>query len=279
MTISLCWRRKFLGVDEIIFASDSRLSAGYRWDCAQKIFPIEGPNFCISFAGAADFAFPCIFQFQGMVRNYRRFTVGAAPIGDITGDFVAICNQMHSLVDDRQIAQFNQTQFIIGGYDFERGEPYQRIVSFDKASGAYRKQQFGGLRSGGKGFAIGFVGDYRHEYFAALGNLIAEQKTELNFQPLEALKGVLEKHGRNSSIGGVPQVVKVYRHRNYLPYAVQPSAEEQEVFLFGRPLLEYERTFYPVLRLDRFGSEQFVTYPHNVSGRVLAPPPALSNRK
>lgn len=275
MTISLCWRRKFQGVDEIVFASDSRLSAGYRWDCAQKIFPIEGPNFCISFAGDADFGFPVLFQFQCMVRNYQRFANGAAPISEVTKDFLAIANQMASLVDDRKLAQFTKTSFLIGGYNFDTGDAYQRIIRYSRTTGQYEREEFGGLRSGGKGFKVGFIGDERAAYLKILGTLIHEQQTELNFQPLEALSCLLKSQDRNSSIGGSPQVVKVYRHRNYLPYAVKDTTTDEKVSLFGRPLLAYERTFYPVLSLDRFGEHDFVVYPGRPKSRTLQPPPKI----
>ncbi|CAN5588176.1 hypothetical protein BH10PSE14_BH10PSE14_33700 [soil metagenome] len=275
MTISLCWRRKFQGVDEIVFASDSRLSAGYRWDCAQKIFPIEGPNFCISFAGDSDFGFPVIFQFQCMVRNYRRYANGAAPISEMTKDFLAIVNQMASLVDDRVLAQFTKTSFLIGGYHFDSGAIYQRIVRYNNITAKYERDNFGGLQSGGKGFRVGFIGDEYAAYFKILGNLINKQQTELNFQPLEALSILLRSQDRNSAIGGSPQVVKVYRHRNYLPYAIRTASTDDGVTLFGRPLLSYERTFYPVIALDRFGEADFVHYPDMRKSRTLQPPPKI----
>jgi hypothetical protein len=277
MTISLCWRRKFQGVDEIVFASDSRLSAGYRWDCAQKIFPIEGPNFCISFAGDADFGFPVLFQFQCMVRNYRRYANGAAPLSEMTKDFLAIVNQMAGLVDDRKLAQFTKTSFLVGGYDFNTGRAYQRVIVYNGVKSCYVREDFGGLRSGGKGFTVGFIGDERAAYFELLGRLIHDQQTELNFQPLEALLGILQSQGRSSAIGGTPQVVKVYRHRNYLPFAVRQQRDGEQVHLFGRPLLPYERTFYPVISLDRFGQDDFVHYPDLPRDRQLQPPPKIGD--
>lgn len=275
MTISLSWRRKYQGVDELVFASDSRLSAGYRWDCAQKIFPIDGPNFCISFAGDADFAFPVLFQFQCMVRSYRRFAQGAAPIATMAKDFLAIVNQMAELVDDRKMAQFTKTSFLVAGYDFDSGLAYQRVIRHDEATGKYIREHFGGLKSGGQGFTVGFIGDEREAYFRLLGQLIHAQQTELSFQPLQALSLLLRSQGSDSAIGGSPQVVKVYRHRNYLPYAIRSASTKDQLHLFGRPLLNYERVFYPVMNLDRFGENDFVHYPDLSRQRAMLPPPKL----
>lgn len=271
MTISLVWQRKFAGIDEILFASDSRLSAGYRWDCAQKIFPIDGPNFCISFAGSTDFAFPCIFHFQRMVRNYPRFSDGAAPISVFSKDFVAIVNQLRTLVDDKLLAQFHMTEFLLAGYDFVTGEFYGRSIRYDTKSDGYKAFTLGGIRSGGVEATVGFAGDKKAEYFKGLGIILDKQRTELNYQPLEALSEILGNQDQSSPIGGSPQVVKVYRHRNYLPYAVKKNSSDP-ISLFGRPLLGYEQTLYPVMALDKFGSEDFIYYPIGANNRKLTPP-------
>lgn len=278
MTITIVWRRKFSGVDEIIFASDSRLSAGYRWDCAQKIFPIDGPNFCISFAGSADFAFPCIFQFQCMVKNYPKFSTGAAPISLMVKDFITIVNQLLGLVDDRILAQFNSTTFLVAGYDFSNGEMYGKEIKYNKTSRKYEKFDFGGFRSGAAKAAIGFAGEGYQDFFSGLGKLVAKRKTELNYEPLEVLAEIIYKQGKGSTIGGSPQLVKVYRHRNYLPYAVKKNKEEGAA-LFGRPLLDYEKTIYPIISINDIPSGQYVTYPMSKNNKVRSQPGSLVRNK
>jgi hypothetical protein len=107
--------------------------------------------------------------------------------------------------------------------------------------------------------------------------LVHEQQTVLNFQPLEALSILLKRQDRHSAIGGSPQVVQVYRHRNFLPYAVRMSSKVQTTSLFGRPLLPYERTFYPVINLDRFGQPDLVHYPDMPDGRAQQPVPKIGD--
>ncbi|MEH2484685.1 hypothetical protein [Bradyrhizobium sp. AZCC 2230] len=195
----------------------------------------------------------------------------------MTKDFLAIVNQMAALVDDRILAQFTKTSFLVGGYHFDSGRLYQRIVRYNETTGQYEREEFGGIKSAGKGFSLGFIGDERAAYFKILGKLIHEQQTELNFQPLQALSLLLKSQDRNSAVGGSPQVVKVYRHRNYLPYAIRATAADDKVTLFGRPLLSYERTFYPVIALDRFGQTDFVHYPDMPRTRTLQPPPKIGD--
>lgn len=258
MTISISWQRRLKNTDEIIFASDSRLSAGYRWDCAQKIFPIMGPNFCISFAGCADFAYPCLSQFQLHVRNYKKFNDGSSSIFDIFSGFLGICNQLLEIVSDDTIAQFKDTRFLFSGYDFQTGRSFQKIVLFNKSIRKFSERRFGGLRHNGRIFSVGFIGDKRDEYMREFLNALREDDSNLNYQPLIALNKIIESQDRFSPIGGSIQVVKVYKHRNFLPYAINNNGRH---YLFGRPLMSHERTLYPIANLSQIGTPDFVSYP------------------
>ncbi|WP_235575789.1 hypothetical protein, partial [Roseovarius tolerans] len=214
---------------------------------------------------------PCIFQFQCMVKNYPRFSTGAAPISVAAKDFLAIVNQLHGLVDDRKLAQFHQTEFLLAGYDFATGEMYGKSIRYDEESNLYKRFDLGGIKSGQVQSTVGFAGDCYHDFFEGLGKKIALQKTELNYQPLETLNEIISRQAIGSTIGGNPQIVKVYRHRNFLPYAVRQNGKA-DVTLFGRPLLEYERTLYPIVTLDRVNKEDFVHYPMGASPRKHTKP-------
>lgn len=163
------------------------------------------------------------------------------------------------------------TEFLLAGYDFVTGEFYGRSIRYDSKSDGYKAFSLGGIRSGGVEATVGFAGDKKAEYFKGLGIILDKQRTELNYQPLEALSEILSEQDQLSSIGGSPQVVKVYRHRNYLPYAVRQKSSDP-LSLFGRPLLDYEKTLYPAMELDKFGGEGFIHYPIGANNRKLTPP-------
>ena len=67
-----------------------------------------------------------------------------------------------------------------------------------------------------------------------------------------------QTHGFDGAlIGGAPQIMKVYRHANCMPYAIYwPSKESREVSLIGRPLLDYERSSYLVMDPDTLKIEK-----------------------
>ena len=64
----------------------------------------------------------------------------------------------------------------------------------------------------------------------------------LNWEPSDILREMIVS-GAERTVGGPIQVVKVYSHLSVMPYAVfWPSRATGRVTLFGRPLLDYEKT-------------------------------------
>ena len=69
-------------------------------------------------------------------------------------------------------------------------------------------------------------------------------------EPFEVLRDML-REGKYNSIGGPPQIVKVYRYLNAMPYGVYwPNRESDHITVLGRPLLDYETLEYPILDPD-----------------------------
>jgi hypothetical protein len=81
----------------------------------------------------------------------------------------------------------------------------------------------------------------RHGYF---------KKVPFDMEPFEVLRDMLRSN-RYSSIGGAPQLVKIYEHMNATPFGVYwPSKDSGEATMLGRPLLNYERPSWGILDPD-----------------------------
>src|SRR5271165_897237 len=71
-----------------------------------------------------------------------------------------------------------------------------------------------------------------------------------DMEPFEVLRDII-RSGRYPSIGGPPQLVKVYEHMNTLPFALYwPNRASGKVAALGRPLMDYEVSSWPVLDPD-----------------------------
>jgi hypothetical protein len=64
----------------------------------------------------------------------------------------------------------------------------------------------------------------------------------LDWEPFEVVRDLLRRSDCPTTIGGAPQVVKVYQYMNAAPLAVRWGAPGTETpHLLGRPLLGYEQ--------------------------------------
>src|SRR5690606_33777091 len=70
----------------------------------------------------------------------------------------------------------------------------------------------------------------------------------LDWEPFEVLRDTILE-GQHRTIGGPPQIVKLYQHMNAQMFAVYwPSRRQGTLTIGGRDTMEYERTDWP--RLD-----------------------------
>jgi hypothetical protein len=87
----------------------------------------------------------------------------------------------------------------------------------------------------------------------------------LDMEPLEILLDFIEEDS-HESIGGPPQIVKVYSHAQTLPINVLwPVDDPEYVAYFGRPLLRHEVSEYPCYDLRTM---QIIS-PYEARARVL----------
>jgi len=264
MTVSLAWIRVLRGgTEELVFASDSRLRGGYAWDTAQKIFPLAGINAVLSFAGDTALALPVIDQIVASCENYPQARSGATDVAELRTHILNILNSMRNRFVAAAPAEVKsmdrQTIFLFGGYSHAHGELLLWRLWFDPTVKRFwhepprawhhesRWSRLKDWRRTRKYFC--FAGDCYHEFKAHLSRVIQAGRGNVpsfDMEPLQALVSMLKTQTADGLIGGAPQMVKVYPSRTYLPFAVR-WGDGNGVHLYGRPLLAYEKTLYPVL--------------------------------
>jgi hypothetical protein len=115
-----------------------------------------------------------------------------------------------------------------------------------------------------------FLGDYESDYMKILTELLdrrhgrqapgTARHVTFDYEPIEALALMLRgKESKEAfpTIGGAPQMLKVYAHGNDLPVVTRMASDAH--YLLGRRLREWEKTAYPVL--DLTGDEPRFIYP------------------
>lgn len=253
MTISLCWVRSLSASQELVFVSDSRLTGGYTWDSAQKIFPLHGLNAVIAFSGDTDMAMPVIHQIRSSCENYGPLYTGAMDVNDVRSHILRVINAMRDEILGANKKFRNDldrsVEFLFGGYSFLQQRFVLNKLRYNRSVGGFTKfnaTNFGPKRAQQK---MVFSGDYYSRFMARLAERMRGRDLNgFDFEPLQTLADLLRDPSL-SAIGGSPQMVKVYKHRNFLPYAFY-WGEESSVHLFGRRFLEYEKTLWPIMNCD-----------------------------
>ena len=98
------------------------------------------------------------------------------------------------------------------------------------------------------------AGDYVVEAKERLVTLLRERRRltvgGFDMEPFEVLRDMI-RDSSFSTIGGPPQMLKIYRHMNTRPYAIYwPDRAAQSMSYMGRPMLDYETVEHGVLDPD-----------------------------
>lgn len=261
MTVAVAWIRKLKSVEELIIASDSRLCGGYRWDCCPKILTLPRNDTAICFAGDTGYAYPLIMQTyfaSGEVQQGRDRAIDIVKFnGFILSQLNALQGEVYYKADENDIAE---NEFILGGYSWIEKEFKIWRYIYNKSDKAFQKQEFDYSYQERFGKII-FAGDKKgalnKELLAIInskyGSNYEKYKDEkFDMEPFEALVELLRKTTDTDTIGGPPQLVKIYQHMNCRPIGVYwPNMNEDNHLknrtLLGRKLFENEKCDYSFL--------------------------------
>ena len=257
MTLAIAWVRKLSdGGEELIVAADSRLSGGRRLDCCPKIMPLPRSDSVICFAGDTDYAYPLMLQLYLAIDAHSPSKDRSMDIHEMMKHAIKVFNSMRDSVHSYSSGmEIPDTSFILGGYSWVKKSFCLWLIHYKT-----KEMRFVSRPAGkwiGNFEKIIFAGDFAHEGQNRLIKLLQErykltanesESKGFDFEPFEVLRDILRESKPEGSVGGPPQIVKVYQHMNTRPIAVYwPNKEAQKVSLLGRPLLEYENTDYWIL--------------------------------
>lgn len=297
MTIAIAWIRKIRDCDELVFVSDSRLSGdGLTFDGCPKILTLPRSDCAISFAGYTGHAFPMMLQLALAIDSHAPLKRGSLDLAVVRTHTLKIFDGMAGQLT--QSEHVNTTQdvspgaaFLFGGYSWIKkgfqlwsvsyrdgdkcfvADP-ARWLAFSKEAGRIvirKRKKTGGEENLGR---IAFAGDQAplakklllEKLNARVGG-VRHRKT-LDMEPFEVVRDMLRDPNHAETIGGAPQVVKVYQYMRTAALGVYwPNKKAGAVHLQGRACLGYERIDQWVLDPDTLVSE---TQPPPKEPSVLA---------
>lgn len=264
MTVAVAWIRKVQNIEELIIASDSRLCGGFRWDCCPKILTLPRNDVAIAFAGETGYAYPLMMQAYFASGETQQAKDRAIDLVKFNGFLFSQINSLNSEVcykaDKDDIAE---NEFIVGGYSWVLQEFKMWRYRYSKFYGKFEKQEFDYSYENRFGKIV-FAGDQKDKLNKELLRLLKAKYgdeyekydgQQFDMEPFKALVSLLRKTKLEDTIGGAPQMVKIYRHMNCKPIGVYwpqklPGNSKMNRTLLGRKLFENENCDYSFIDPD-----------------------------
>jgi hypothetical protein len=271
MTISIAWIRRAGPSNELLVASDSRLSSVGHVDICQKVFPLPRGDAFLAFSGDTIIAFPFLFQLQSAIEDYHQSTDRSQDVTTLHGRVLNLLNFYRNSWLDTDADEFERamrtTRFLFGGWSWRYRRFFIYPIQYSK-----NYKQFSTPRNSKLRERFGMpndlmcicIGNYTDEFREQLAEIIRTRKlTYFGYEPLEVLcdmlgnakftdrrapKAFSYRNDDPGAIGGAPQVIKLYEHANTLPIAIRWPRDDGNVIttLLGRPLIDWEKTFTPI---------------------------------
>jgi hypothetical protein len=280
MTIAIAWTRSIKDCEELTFVSDSRLSGdGLTFDSCPKVMTLARTDCAIAFAGYTGHAYPMMQQLSLAISSHAPLVRGSMDIYSVRKHALKVFDGMaNEIRSSKLLSSPSDTspgaEFLFGGYSWIKkqfafwrlhhaagrrqfvAEPAQWVVHSEQRNEVVirlTKNPRAGRRLG----LIAFAGDQaqlaRRLLLEKLN--LAPATAELDWTPFEVVRDMLRDPNHSETIGGAPQVVKVYQYMDSAPLGVWwPNAAEGHVHLQGRRTLGYERTERFVLDPDTLRS-------------------------
>lgn len=261
MTLSLAWVRKINQVEELVIATDSRLRFGCAWDCSPKIFPLSRGDCAICFAGNTMYAYPIMEQIRNAIAMYPKSNTRALDLCDLKGHMLRVVRGMEGLIHDLPRGQKEidppDAFFIFAGYSWAKSQFKIWILYYNVARKQFEFKRTSTLHKNNIAIIGDDVEDTKKEILKRVREKEKPEDTGFDMEPFEVLRDFCRDSNR-PHIGGAPQILKVYKHMNAMPYAVYwPTRASQGRSLMGRPLLDYEKSFYLMIDPDTLRTEDF----------------------
>lgn len=256
MTLSLAWKRTIGETEELIIATDSRLRFGCAWDCCPKIFNLPRSDSAICFAGDTMHAYPIMLQIKNSIEMYPKLSSRAMDIRDARGHFLRLMTKMRQLIHDLpsnlKKPESPNTFFIFAGYSWASQDFKIWIIKYDSFTDQFIHETPQTIMKNPIAVTGDDVKEVRKRIYDLLESRGKKPGDGMDMEPFEVLRDKIREKS-NEAIGGPPQLLKIYKHMNTMPYGIfWPDGDSKQVTYLGRPILDYEMVPFPILDPDTF---------------------------
>lgn len=248
----MAWIRDLGSIRELVIVSDSRLSGGQFWDANPKIMLLPRTDCVLSFSGSTFDAYPLMLQAFNTIETFAKLKSRAIDLADAKGHLLRTFNRSREFISNlpagQRIPDPAEATFVLSGYSWRAKQFRIWKLHFDSEIKRYTfRPTHPWLGQEGEAKVIAFIGD-EEPVQEAKARLVEKLRANnrlisggLNMEPFEVLRDIIRSKVF-PSVGGAPQMVKIYEHMNTHPFGVYwPDRGTGVISLLGRPLMAYEK--------------------------------------
>lgn len=212
MTLCVSWVREVNNEKELIFATDSCLSAGERWHSGVKLFELPRQDCLICFAGDTYRTYPLILNLISSIKFDTHLLSSHTDITEvldyITRLFTSLCYSITDYGTQNFEEVLGEFQFLFGGWSWKANDFKLWKLEYNHSAGAFIHDEV----DNGSMFYT-FIGDALEQSEESLNNELTRNNkiTAKNFD-MEPFKVLIEmiRDSFYTSIDGAVQIAKIH---------------------------------------------------------------------
>ncbi|MFP4846665.1 hypothetical protein [Winogradskyella sp. PE311] len=210
MTLCVSWIRKVNNLEELIFATDSCLSGGERWNSGVKLFELPRKDCLISFAGETSRTYPLILNLISSIKFDEHLANSHTDINEVLDYLSNLFTTLYNSIDygGAQGDEVEDFKFLFGGYSWKESKFKLWEIGYLSETNAFVHNEIDENK-----MFFGFIGD---EIEKAEELLEEEQKNNgkrfsnnFDMEPFKVLLTMIREK-EYSTIDGAIQIAKIH---------------------------------------------------------------------
>ena len=221
MTLCLAWIRETPETEELIFATDSTLTGGEKWNHGVKLFEFSRKDCLLCFAGETYRAYPLILNAIALIKNNEKLQNPHLDIQEVLYGIVDIFSELVRSIFEKPTGNIvigNEAKFLFGGWSWKEGRfRVWRIYYSSEVQGFLHEEETAQRE---KSRVCAFIGDPETEITNIPNTAEQKYKDELikrdkfdgklDMEPMAVLLDMIRDINLRE-VDGAMQVAKVYR--------------------------------------------------------------------
>ncbi len=247
MTLAMAWvgKRKD-GLSHLYIASDSRTRGGMVFDFCPKILTLPRSDCAICFAGDTAATYPLMLQLSSAISAHLPAKDRSLDIRTLKPHLLRVFTDIiNNIKNPMSPIEPDDVQFIFCGYSWISKSFEIWTIYYSKKDKKFAARP--AINMHAMMGQVAFIGDVardaRAKFITRLNSYAGEKPEHFEFEPFKVLRDMLRSAGRDASIGGAPQLVRIAEHMNTKVLGVKWAEKEQRfITIMGRRIFDYENT-------------------------------------